>query len=190
MGLLAALLLCAVDPGAGQSPEPRPQSPQIGLAAELGLDTQWLPSGRIDNVAFWGELEFGFRPLPWLRLDVIAGAAWSPENRPSYPGQHGTFRVLTGLDFISPFRWGDLFLGVAGGIQHTNLFGDEDYPAHAGYSTPWSSGLCLLGRAGVDFRVLKNFSVGGELAYSLFLRLSDAQHSAEVRARFTILLGP
>lgn len=186
LGILVALLVSAAESGAGQLPEARPELRKLGLSFAVGLDTQWVPDGRFANVGFWGELDVSFRALRWLRLELLSGAAWSPENRPSFPGQHGTFRVLAGADLVGALRWGELFVGAAGGIQHTNLFGDEDYPSHPGYSTSWGSGPCLLARLGVDVRVLENFSIGGALAYSLFVSI-DTQHSGELRARFTFL---
>ena len=191
MELLVALLLCAAESGAGELPavpQPPAELRRFGVAAARGVDIQLTPGGRIDNVALWGELELSFRVLRWLRLELLTGAAWSPENRPSFPGQHGTLRALAGADFIfSEFRWGDLFVGAAGGIQHTNLFGDEDWTGNPRYSTGWSTGPCLLARSGVEFRVRGNLSIGGSLAYGFFLRDLEVQHSGEMRVRATLV---
>ena len=191
MGFLVAVLICAAESGPGELPAlplPPAELRRVGVAAGLGVDTQWTPGGRIANAALWGELEFSFRVLRWLRLELLTGAAWSGENRPSFPGQHGTLRALAGVDFIiGDFRWGELFVGAAGGVQHTNLIGDEDYTENPRYSTGWSTGPCLVARSGVEFRVRGNLSIGGGLAYGFFLRDLEVQHSGEVRVRAALV---
>ena len=95
---------------------------------------------------------------------------------------------MAGVDFIiGDFRWGELFVGAAGGVQHTNLIGDEDYTENPRYSTGWSTGPCLVARSGVEFRVRGNLSIGGGLAYGFFLRFLEVQHSGEVRVRAALV---
>lgn len=189
MGMLLALLLTA-DPsvGSGVSPEAPSPARRFALAAGLGIDAQLQVGGLwIANVAAWADLEFTFRVLRWLRLGLISGAAWSPDNRPSYPGQHGLFRVMAGADALLALRWGEFFVGAAGGIQHTNLYYDDVWSAPPGYSTSWHPGPAFLVRAGAEFRTRELFSLGFTVAYGFFRALSvEQRHSVEVHGRISV----
>lgn len=185
MGLLAALLLCAAEPGVGEAPPPAAEPPRWGVTLGLGLDALTFSFFRVEALSFWGELDFTCRVVRWLRLGVLLGGAYAPQNRPSFPGEHGVFRALAGADLVLPLRFGELFAGVAAGLQHTNLLGDEDFPAHPGYSSAWGTGLGLLVRVGGDFHVSERVSIGGVVAYELFAWIFDRYHSVELRWRLT-----
>lgn len=188
IGPVLALVLCTADSGAGVLPESQARAQKLTVAVALGVDLQWMPPVRIANVAAWGEFDLGYRVLDWLRLELIAGGAWSPHHPPDYPGQHGTLRALAGADFIVlALRRGELFLGAGAGIQHTNLFYDDVYPLPPGYSTGWYGGVILLARVGFDFALRENFSIGALFAYSFFATF-DLQQSTEARLRLTLRL--
>lgn len=201
MGLLLALLLSTADPSAGigagheVSLAARPSlfALTAGVGGDVGLEASGLAGVapfHVQNGSLWGDLEFSVRPLRWLRFEALAGAAWAPPIQASFPGQHGLFRALLGADFLLPERWGDLFLGVAGGVQYMNLFGDDDiHGVGASYMTAWHSGFVLLVRSGVDLRVREHLTVGGALAYGFFHQPDHSveRHSLELHARVSFL---
>ena len=187
MGMVAALWLCAAEPGLGAPPPPAPEPLKWGVTLALGPDAlaTWWP--RIETVSGWSELELSYRALRWLRFGAHFGAAYSPPNRPTFPGHHGVFRALAGADVLMAIGAADLFAGVAAGVQHTNLLGDEDSPPHLGYSSPWGTGPALVARVGADFHISATLSMGGALAYEFFFLFADGYQSAELRWRLTIL---
>jgi hypothetical protein len=191
MGLLIAILLSAPDAaeGTGMVPEARAPEHRFGITLGLGVDAQPQGGGLfIANTAAWGDLDLSFRPLRWLRLNLVTGGGYSPPVGEVYPGHHGLFRVLAGADFLLELRWGDLFAGAAGGLEHTNLLYDEVFSVGPGYSTGWVTGGCLLVRAGIEFRLHERIRLGGEVAYSLFAGgYVEVRQALELHARVSYL---
>lgn len=192
MAPLVALLLSAADLAAGTGAVPEaaaaPPMSMFALTVGLGGDVGVYVAG-LQNGSLGGDLEFSVRPLRWLRFEVLSGAAWAPPWA-SYPGQHGIFRALGGADLLAPWRGGDLFVGLAGGVQHMNLFVDEDVlGVGASYMTGWATGFCFMARSGAEFRVHEHLTVGAVLAYSFFHQpnFGENRHAVELHARVSFV---
>ena len=197
MSPLVALLVLAAQPPPLTVPGPDSASAvqrwQVTLG--LGAGAEWNRWAHFVDTTFGGDLELGFRPVPWLRLAFLAGAAWAPPDRPTYPGNHGLFRVMGGLDAVAPLSWCDLFLGVVGGVQHTNLFFDDYDPSRPpperivpGYTTSYRSGPSLLVRGGLEAHLLRSVTMGGDVACGYFgAGAGDDLYSFELRFRVGFL---
>lgn len=170
MGLLVALMLSTAElsPRTATTPEP-PAFLRwaVTLGAGFGQDL-------VGTSSLWGDVEASLRVLRWLRVDLSSGAAWVPFPLSLYPGAHGpargAFRALAGADFLAPLPWGQLFLGVAGGLDHTNLlyevFDSNEDPRDL-VRFHWFDRWCLVARAGIEVHASEHLALGGSLSFFL-----------------------
>lgn len=186
MGLLLALCLSAGESLPGPAPEPplRPLRWAVTLGPGFAHDIE-------GGTALWGGAEVSLQVIRLLRFELSSSAAWVPFPLTRYPGANGptraAFRVVAGADILVPFRWGQLFVGAAGGVEHTNLiyevFGADEDPRDR-VRFLWFTRWCVLARGGVDVRMSRHVALGASLNAVLVQYLILG---GEVQGRISIL---
>jgi hypothetical protein len=176
MSALLVLTLLAVDPEARH-----PLDSAARLTFELGAGASPQSEGVLGCA-----IDFGWLPLPFLRLHTSVGMAsrfaMTRSIRDTAQLNHaGAMRMLFGLDGLLPFVWGELFMGLESGATYSEAVEAVTYTdcmERCGIVLAWRPSMRV--RGGVDFTRLRPVLLGVEAAYGF----NYERHWGELQGRF------